>query len=212
MGNRKIQMHEYRHIIYRLRQGESERSIARDGLAGRPKIKIIRAAAEAAGWLKSEACLPKDEELATFFEQTSKSHQKALAAPYQQAIEQWAEQGINAQVIYGHLVEQHGFTGSYNSVQRFIKKLTETSKIKLTVPLHFKPGEAVQIYRKYKRPFLIDQDLSSQNTGRPIKIHSIICYLGYHFLSQPHRDLLKVLDDRYAKTYTIITYPIGIAG
>ena len=42
MAKRKIEMYEYRTIIYRLQQGLSIRVIAKNGLAGRNKINLIK--------------------------------------------------------------------------------------------------------------------------------------------------------------------------
>ena len=41
MANRRIDMHEYREVIYRLRQQQSERAIARSGITGRHKTNEI---------------------------------------------------------------------------------------------------------------------------------------------------------------------------
>ena len=68
MPKRKIEMHEYRTIIYRLQQSQSERTIAKSGLAGRNKVSEIKKLALAKGWLESDAELPDDKTLATFFE------------------------------------------------------------------------------------------------------------------------------------------------
>ena len=37
MANRRFEMHEHRHVIHRMRLGESDRSIAKSGLMGRLK-------------------------------------------------------------------------------------------------------------------------------------------------------------------------------
>ena len=49
MSNRRIEMHEYRQIIYRLQKGQTIRAIAREGLASRDKIKEIKQVAEGLG-------------------------------------------------------------------------------------------------------------------------------------------------------------------
>ena len=58
MSNRRIMMHEYRTIIYRLQQGQTIRAIQRDGLAGREKIKAIQAVAMQQGWLDQTGTIP----------------------------------------------------------------------------------------------------------------------------------------------------------
>ena len=37
MANRRIEMFQYRHVIHRMRMGDSDRSIAKSGLIGRSK-------------------------------------------------------------------------------------------------------------------------------------------------------------------------------
>jgi transposase len=54
-------MHYLRDLVYRLRQGESERAIARDLGLSRMTVRKYHARAEAAGYLKAEATLPSPE-------------------------------------------------------------------------------------------------------------------------------------------------------
>jgi len=53
-------MFQYRQVLVRLRQGDSDRDIARARLMGRPKVAAFRALAAAQGWLAPEAALPDD--------------------------------------------------------------------------------------------------------------------------------------------------------
>ena len=39
-------MFQYRQVLVRLRQGDSDREIARSGLMGRPKVALFRALAD----------------------------------------------------------------------------------------------------------------------------------------------------------------------
>lgn len=161
MANRKIEMYQYREIIHRLRHGQSERGIARAGLAGRSKIRAIKELSKKEGWLEDTAALPADEVLAEFFENTQAPLQQSLAQPYSEEIGRWVEEGIQANVIHRHLVEQYGFVGGYNCIQRFAKKLRRDSSRDLTVPLVFKPGEAVQVDFG-KGPTLFDQRVGKE--------------------------------------------------
>ena len=43
MSNRRFEMFEYRAVLVRMRQGDSDRSIARSGLMGRTKARKFRA-------------------------------------------------------------------------------------------------------------------------------------------------------------------------
>ncbi|MCC6903704.1 MAG: hypothetical protein IT377_32350 [Polyangiaceae bacterium] len=48
----------------RMRQGDTDREIARAGLMGRPKAARLRALATEQGWLEPEAPLPDDATIA----------------------------------------------------------------------------------------------------------------------------------------------------
>jgi len=69
---------------------------------------------------------------------------RSLCEPYRESILSWLEQGLSAQRMYQDLVIEHGFTGSYPSVRRYVGKL------KNKTPLPFRrievgPGEEAQI-------------------------------------------------------------------
>lgn len=64
MARRSIEMHEYRQVLVRLRQGDSEREIARSGLMRRAKAACFREFAREKGWLELTWPLPLDAEIA----------------------------------------------------------------------------------------------------------------------------------------------------
>jgi transposase len=138
-------MFAYRQIIFRLRLGETIRSIARAKLADRRKLRSILKVATQQGWLEPNSEIPADEILAKFFGQPrppAKPNSSLL--PHQEQVELWYRQGIQASTIHITLQRQHGFSGSYNMVQRFVKKLKSKSA-EVTIILEFKPGECVQV-------------------------------------------------------------------
>lgn len=47
---------------------------------------------------------------------------RSLCFPFREVIGQWLERGLSAQRIYQDLVIEHGFTGSYPSVRRFVRQ------------------------------------------------------------------------------------------
>ena len=49
MSNRRFEMYEYRAVLVRMRQGDSDRAIARSGLMGRSKVRRFRALADLHG-------------------------------------------------------------------------------------------------------------------------------------------------------------------
>jgi len=145
MSNRRIEMHQYRQAIHRMRQGESDRAIAKAGLIGRRKCAAIRALAEVKGWLDSGP-LPDDKQLFVVLEggREPKVCQACVTEPYQEQIRQWVGEGIQATTIYRALVSQLGFTGSYSSVRRMVRRIRGES-FKATCVLDFAPGEAAQV-------------------------------------------------------------------
>ena len=50
MSKRKIEMHHYRQALLRMRQGDSDRDIARSGLMGRRTAASLRSLASERGW------------------------------------------------------------------------------------------------------------------------------------------------------------------
>ena len=147
MANRRIQMFEYRQIIYRMRKGESDRAIAKTGLIGRVKAKLIRCVAKINGWLNPTTSLPSEQEIANSIivkNNTVKVNNKI--EPYVDQINAWFTKGIkSARIIHQSLVNQYNFTGSYNCVQRYIKTHKKNKTSDITVPLYFAPGEASQV-------------------------------------------------------------------
>jgi hypothetical protein len=57
-------MFQYRQILVRVRQGDTDREIARSGLMGRRKVAAFRALCQQLGWLDPATALPEDASLA----------------------------------------------------------------------------------------------------------------------------------------------------
>ncbi len=145
MTNRRIEMFEYRQILLRMRNGESDRAIARDGLVSRVKAGLIRCLAEVKGWLNPQSALPDDQEIAKSIPKKGSGDKATLkVAPYVEQIQKWVEEEISATVIHQILTEQFGFTGSYNAVQRYVQKI-KPKEPNATIPLNFTVGEAAQV-------------------------------------------------------------------
>jgi hypothetical protein len=123
VARRSIEMHEYRQALMRLRQGDSEREIARSGLMGRAKAARFRELAREKGWLELTRPLPPDAEIAAALAppRVPLTAQSTLAA-YRQLVAQWLGQGVSGVAIHAALVREHGFTGHYSSVRRLIAR------------------------------------------------------------------------------------------
>jgi transposase len=144
MANRRFEMYQYRQVIHRMRMGETDRAIARSKLMGRLKCAQVRAVAEQKGWLQ-DIPLPDDQVLAEAFKKTTKNiTQDSLCQPYEKQIEKWFDAGIQGTTIHRALVDQFGFTGSYSSVRRLLKRLHK-EKPDVSCMLDFEPAEAAQV-------------------------------------------------------------------
>lgn len=144
MANRRFEMFEIRNVIMRMRLGESDRKIERAGLMGRRKASQLRSIARKQGWLNLSTIVPSNEELEAFVRlHPTKQLSQSLAAPMSELILTWMEQGIAATTIHDVLVERYGFTGSYDSVKRFVRR--NKKMIPATVFLDHPPGETAQV-------------------------------------------------------------------
>jgi transposase len=146
MARRSIEMHEYRQVLMRLRQGDSEREIARSGLMGRAKAARFRELAREKGWLELTRPLPPDAEIAAALAppRVPLTAQSTLAA-YRPLVAQWLGQGVSGVAIHAALAREHGFTGHYSSVRRLIAAVARELPPDTTVRLSFDPGEAAQV-------------------------------------------------------------------
>jgi len=145
MANRRFEMFQYRHILSRMRSGDSDRDLARAGAIGRRKAGELRHLAESHSWLDPGRPLPDEAELAAVFATgPKKAAVSSQVEPFRTKVVAWVADGIDGTTIHRALVRNHGFTGSYSAVRRFLQSLPhETAKA--TVILDFAPGEAAQV-------------------------------------------------------------------
>ena len=139
-------MFQYRQVLVRLRQGDTNRDIARSGLMGRPKVALFRALAEAEGWLAPEAGLPDDARIAALMAPAKRASSTiSTLEPYRVQIERWAAQGVGGVAIHAALAREQGYRGSYSAVRRMLAGIRGSLRADLTVPLYFAPAEAAQV-------------------------------------------------------------------
>ncbi len=145
MSNRRFEMYEYRQILVRMRQGDSDRQIAKARLMGRPKAADLRRVATEHGWLNVEQPLPEDKALAeVLLAKDPQPGPSSQVEPIREKILAWKQAGITGTTIHQALVREHGFTGSYSAIRRFVQGL-ELSAPAAMVRLDFAPGEAAQV-------------------------------------------------------------------
>jgi transposase len=145
MANRRFEMFQYRHVIHRMRMGDSDRTIAKSGLMGRTKCGLVRINAQQHGWL-DPVPLPDDEVLAQALESEKKPNatQVSLSHRHAQQINRWVEDGVCATTIHRALVDHFNFAGSYSSVRRLVQQIRKRTP-KATCILDFAPGDAAQV-------------------------------------------------------------------
>ena len=139
-------MFQYRAVLVRLRQGDSERDIARSRLMGRPKVAALRALAVREGWLEADAPLPEDATIAAAIGQARRARSTISSVePFREIVARWAERGISGVAIHAALCREHGYSGSYSAVRRMLGTLAASRTPEATVRLQFGPGEAAQV-------------------------------------------------------------------
>jgi transposase len=139
-------MFQYRQVLVHMRQGDSDRDIARARLMGRKKAAQLRALAELRGWLITGSALPEDAELAAVFKQATRARTcvSSLEA-HRQQVADWSAAGTSGVAIHAALVRQHGYTGSYSAVRRMLQSIDAARPPQATMILTFAPGEAAQV-------------------------------------------------------------------
>jgi hypothetical protein len=139
-------MFQYRAVLVRLRQGDSERDIARARLMGRRKLAAFRALASRHGWLDTDAPLPEDAQIAAVVGQARRARSTiSTVEAFREIVTRWAEQGVGGVAIHAALCREHGYSGSYSAVRRMLQAIDAARPPQATVRLQFAPGEAAQV-------------------------------------------------------------------
>lgn len=139
-------MYQYRQTLARMRQGDSDREIARSKGMGRKKIADVREIALAQGWLTADVPLPDDSVMAAVLlrKQILSMTCVSTLEPWREQITKWHAAGIQGMTILATLARNHGYTGSYSSMCRFLNQIV-VDVPDVPLRLMFKPAEAAQI-------------------------------------------------------------------
>jgi hypothetical protein len=184
MANRRFEMYQYQQILSRMRLGDSDRDLARAKLIGRKKAAAFRLIAQQHGWLDPALPLPDAAQLAIAIGAPRvKPAVTSQVEPHREQVIAWAGDGIDGTTIHRALVRNHGFTGSYSAVRRFLQALPETSP-KATVILDFAPAEAAQV------DFGSGPELVDTMTGEVVKSWIFVMTLCFsrHQYAEEHHD------------------------
>jgi len=93
--------------------------------------------------------------------------------PYRETIELWLSQGRNATAIWQDLVDQHGYSGGYQTVKRFVRKLRGTHSPQAVGIILTEPGEEAQV------DYGTGPMVRDQKTGKYRRTRLFVMTLGY---------------------------------
>jgi transposase len=141
----RLTMRDISEIIYRLRKGQSERAIAVDMKRHRGTVHLYRAFAEQQGYLEPSTVLPSEEQLLREFgPPVAPPRIPSSVDPFAALVEQWVKDDVEMRAMHRLLCEEHGFTGSYSAVRRFIAARHPVSQ-EVFVRIETGPGEEAQV-------------------------------------------------------------------
>jgi transposase len=138
---------DVREILRRFQAGETDRAIARALGVARRTVSRYRRLAGAAGY--GDGTLPAPEELERWLKERMPespfTSQAYKAAPYREVIEKLRRAGVERQAILERLREDHGYTGSYASIWRYVEHLEGGRPPEAFCRIETLPGEEAQV-------------------------------------------------------------------
>jgi transposase len=102
-----------------------------------------------------------------------RSPTSSACEPYREVIELGLSRGRNAMAIWQDLVDDHGFTGRYNSVKRFVRQQRGVISPEARVVIETAPGEEAQVDYG-EGPMVRDP-----NTGKYRRMRMFVMTLGH---------------------------------
>lgn len=119
-------MFEYRQVLVRMRQGDSDRDMARLGLMGRKKLTAVRRVAQDLGWLDPAQPLPGDTVIAGQLGRTPHLPSTCVSTleSFHEQITGWFQADVQGMTNHSALKRNRGYTGSYSTVRRFLQQLS----------------------------------------------------------------------------------------
>ncbi len=147
MAGRTLMVLDVRELLRRLRAGQTDRAIRRATGTARKTAKRYREIAQQQGWL-TDGPLPDLATLEAALQQLAPPcplpSQPFKAAPFQDVICKLRLQGVEMKAIHQRLQDDHGYTGSYSALWRFVRRLEpilRTAFVRLETP----PGQQAQV-------------------------------------------------------------------
>ncbi len=99
---RRFERYQYRHVLVRMRLGDSDRELAKAGLMGRRKAAALRQVARAQGWLNREQPVPDEATLAAVLTAAAPAvtpPSQSLVEPYREPVTAWWQAGVQGTAI-----------------------------------------------------------------------------------------------------------------
>lgn len=141
----QLHMYHIHEILHRRRNGASARRIAAQLGHSRSTVERYLAWGEAQGYLDRTKPLPAPEALLLQEgERLTPPHMTSTVAPYRTVVEALLDQGVELQAILQRLRANHGYTGSYSSVRRFVQRMRPQDP-QVCVRLETLPGHQAQV-------------------------------------------------------------------
>ncbi|MDQ2997094.1 MAG: IS21 family transposase [Chloroflexota bacterium] len=138
-------MQEIIDIVYRLRKGQSQRTVAAALGYHRATVRRYYEVSQQRGFLDPETPFPDTAELlAAMGEPGPPPRPISTVEPYAGLVEAWLTTGVEVRAIHRLLTEQHGYYGSYSAVRRFASAFRPTV-VEACVRVETAPGEEAQI-------------------------------------------------------------------
>lgn len=132
-------------IVYRLRQGQSERAITIDTDHSRHTIRRYHALAREKGYLDLQRDLPQPEELLRELGPlASPPAMVSSVQPYETVVQDLLKAKVEMQTIFRRLVQGHGYRGSYSSLKRFVHRL-QPPVTEVCFRMETPPGREAQV-------------------------------------------------------------------
>lgn len=141
----RLHMNYLRDLVFRLRRGESGRQIAADLHVSRNTVTKYRELVQAHGLLNGDLPLPDNKTLLTMLGPAHEPPKvESGVEPYREVVERLLGEGVEMQAMLNRLRDDHGYTGTYSSVWRFVEHLQPAGG-EACVRVHTEPGEEAQV-------------------------------------------------------------------
>jgi len=141
----RIHMRKIVDIINRLRNGDSERSISDDLGNSRVTVNRYHRLAVEKGLLDPSTPSPQASEvLEAIGPQNREPRVASTVVPFEELLLEWSKTGVEMVAMFDRLVANHGYSGSYSSVRRYLASQCRANP-EVWVRIETAPGEEAQV-------------------------------------------------------------------